>query len=411
MKYQKLFIASLVVMFFISIGKAINANHFHNLFRFERSTTDLTNNSSIANPNNNPNENIKTNPNDGSSSIKVALLLDTSGSMSGLIEQAKSQLWQILNQLADTEKQNGDEVDLEIALYEYGNPTSASSRKKQIRKLSAFTSDMDFISEKLFALTTNGGEEYCGQILWTSLDELRWGQNDNDLKMIYIAGNEPFTQGPVNYAEACRKARLEGVVVNTIFCGHWDEGVKTLWKQGAELGLGEYMNINHNERTVYVETPYDDKINELNSRLNETYIPYGKKGASKFRNQSTQDLNANSYSKSNSADRALFKSSKKYKADDWDLVDAYKKDKNVINNKEMMTDSLQNLTIEELEEKIEAARLAREGIQKEIQDTNIKRQEYIHENSKTSSDKKNLKNSIQKSIEKVAESKGYKIKK
>ena len=79
--------------------------------------------------------------------IQVALLLDTSGSMSGLIEQAKSQLWQILNTLANTEKEN-EETKLEIALYQYGSPTYGK-RSNQIRQLSGFTTDMDLISKKL----------------------------------------------------------------------------------------------------------------------------------------------------------------------------------------------------------------------------------------------------------------------
>ena len=54
------------------------------------------------------------------SKIQVALLLDTSNSMDGLIDQAKSQLWKMVNRLADAQRQNQG-VELEIALYEYGN--------------------------------------------------------------------------------------------------------------------------------------------------------------------------------------------------------------------------------------------------------------------------------------------------
>ena len=54
------------------------------------------------------------------SSIKVALILDTSNSMDGLIDQAKSQLWSVVNELAKA-RCDGQIPDLEIALYEYGN--------------------------------------------------------------------------------------------------------------------------------------------------------------------------------------------------------------------------------------------------------------------------------------------------
>src|SRR6187549_709353 len=54
--------------------------------------------------------------------IQVALLLDTSGSMDGLIDQAKSQLWRIVNELASAQR-DGQTAQVEIALYEYGKQT------------------------------------------------------------------------------------------------------------------------------------------------------------------------------------------------------------------------------------------------------------------------------------------------
>jgi uncharacterized protein with von Willebrand factor type A (vWA) domain len=41
---------------------------------------------------------------DATAKIQVALLLDTSGSMDGLLEQAKSQLWKMVNELATSKK-------------------------------------------------------------------------------------------------------------------------------------------------------------------------------------------------------------------------------------------------------------------------------------------------------------------
>ena len=345
--------------------------------------------------------------------IQVALLLDTSGSMSGLIEQAKSQLWQILNTLANTEKEN-EETKLEIALYQYGSPTYGKSAR-QIRQLSGFTSDMDLISKKLFALSTSGGEEYCGEVITTSINELGWGKDDSNFKMIYIAGNEPFTQGPINYAEACQLAKKQDITVNTIFCGTYQEGVQTMWKQGAQLADGEYMNIDHNQTTVYIETPYDKKINELNQKLNETYIPYGAEGNMKKENQAKQDANAYSYSSSNAADRASFKSSKKYKAESWDLVDAYEKDKSIFSSNgyfdlSTLSDSLQTLSVDELEVKIKVISTNRSNIQNEIQELNSKRLIHIENNSKESAEGNNLKKSIENSVQKQGEKKGYKVK-
>ena len=339
-------------------------------------------------------------------SIRVALLLDTSDSMDGLIEQAKSQLWNILNELSRAEK-NGEEPDLEIALYEYGNP---SKGRNQINQLSPFTTDMDLISKELFSLTTNGGEEYCGQIIQTALNELDWGENEGDMKIIYIAGNEPFTQGPVNYAFACGEAKNRGIVINTIFCGDYNKGIRTSWQAGANVADGIYMHIDQNQQTAYIETPYDDQINQLNSKLNNTYIPYGKKGKSKFQNQTAQDLNASKYGASNIGDRAAFKSSKKYKADDWDLIDAYKKDKKILSKTEALPDSLQNISIEEMEARIQQVVSEREVIQKEMQELDKKRRLYKTEKAKENGTE-GLQESMLKSLKEQVKKKGFEIEK
>lgn len=100
--------------------------------------------------------------------IKVALLLDTSNSMDGLIDQAKAQLWEIVNELSYA-KCDDSKPNLQIALYEYGNDR-LNGDEGYIRQVLAFSSDLDEISKQLFSLTTNGGEEYCGHVIQTSLN-------------------------------------------------------------------------------------------------------------------------------------------------------------------------------------------------------------------------------------------------
>ena len=335
-------------------------------------------------------------------SIKVAFLLDTSGSMNGLIEQAKSQLWQILNQLSTATTENGQWPQIEIALYEYGKSDATNS----IRKLSDLTKDMDFISEQLFALTTNGGNENCGEVIMTSLDELTWGEDEKDLKLIFIAGNEPFSQGPVNYVTAVKKANQREIYVNTIFCGDHERGYENHWARGAKLGGGEYMNIDHNTVTAYIPTPHDKKITKLNSKLNSTYVPYGKNGKEKAKNQKLQDKNASSYSQSNAAERAIFKSSVNYQANDWDLVDAYKKDPTILDNINDLPEAYQGMSKEELIAQIQMKSNERAQVQNEIRKHHVERIKYLKKNR---NDDKNLSNSIRKSLEAQAKRKGYRL--
>jgi hypothetical protein len=95
-------------------------------------------------------------PDPDKQSIMLALLLDTSNSMDGLIDQAKSQLWKIVNELSGAKCDDGSRPNIKIALYEYGNDGLPSS-EGYIRQVSPLTTDLDVISEKLFSLTTNGG--------------------------------------------------------------------------------------------------------------------------------------------------------------------------------------------------------------------------------------------------------------
>lgn len=340
-----------------------------------------------------------------SSAVQVALLLDVSGSMSGLIEQAKSQLWKIMNELAILEKPDG-EPDLEMALYVYGSNNN-SNEKNEILKLLDFTTDMDLFSQKLFELGTSGSDEFAGEVIGNSLKELEWRAGSDHLKVIYIAGNESFTQGPISYAQSCGEAVEKSIVVNTIFCGDRNQGRKLDWEKGAVAGKGNYFHIDHNEKTVYIETPYDQQINQLNQQLNDTYVPYGAQGVQKKQQQELQDNNSLSYSKSNMAERSKFKASKKYKAESWDLVDAYQKDKKIANETEKLPADFQNNTVAEVEAKIQKITGDRERIKKEINDNNKLRTDFIKNASKETANENSLEGSIVKSINKIAKERGF----
>ncbi len=319
---------------------------------------------------------------DGKQTIMLALLLDTSNSMDGLIDQAKSQLWKIVNELAAARCDDSSRPKIKIALYEYGN-SGLPATLGYIRQVSPLTDDLDVLSEKLFALRTNGGSEYCGQVIKTSLTELEWSGSKADLKMIFIAGNEPFTQGEVPYRVACSLAKDKDVIVNTIYCGPYSEGAESDWKSGATITGGTYMSIEQDRKTVYVPTPYDDKIDALNNRLNDTYVYYGSQGASKKELQLAQDNNAGYISKENKAERALSKSSGAYTNTQWDLVDASKADAKVIDKAkdEELPKEMRGMSAPERRAYVEKKAAERAIVQKEIQELGAKRQQYIIANT------------------------------
>jgi hypothetical protein len=330
--------------------------------------------------------------------IMIALLLDTSNSMDGLIDQAKSQLWKIVNEVAAAKTVDGKQPKIKIALYEYGNDGLPSS-EGHIRQVSALTEDLDVISEKLFSLRTNGGNEFCGQAIKAALNQLEWSASNADLKMIFIAGNEDFKQGNVSYQLACDAAKKKGIIVNSIYCGDLKDGISLGWKNGAELASGAFMNIDQNNRTAYVSTPYDDQIAALNDKLNATYVYYGTSGEYRKEQQIMQDKNAASYGLANAAERIFCKSSNAYQNSNWDLVDAAKENEKIITEikSKDLPDEMRTMSIEERKAYISRKSDERKKIQEEIQTLNKKRQEYIYKTPQGSKNKM-LDASIMKAI-------------
>ena len=339
--------------------------------------------------------------------IKVALLLDTSNSMDGLINQAKTQLWEIVNKLSKA-KYGNQKPNLEIALYEYGNSSLAIS-DGYIRKVLAFSSDLDLISEKLFSLKTNGGSEYCGQVIKTSIDELSWGKNKNDLRLIFIAGNEPFTQGKINYKEAIAQAKEKDVVINTIYCGKYQVGINTKWEDGASIGGGDYMNIDQDKKIVHIVTPYDRDIIILNKKLNKTYIYYGTKGRTKQLNQVEQDNNAKELNEAVYVKRTISKGSNLYKNSSWDLVDAEKYNKVDYSkiNKKNLPKHLKNKSVSEIKAYVKEQAKKRKEIQLKIKELDNKRSIFIAKKMKESPKGNILENAIINTIKKQAIKKNY----
>jgi hypothetical protein len=309
--------------------------------------------------------------------VQMAILLDTSGSMSGLIDQARTELWSIVNEFIAAE-QNGRKPEVQVALYEYGN-NRLSPQSGWIRQIVPLTTDLDKISEELFALTTNGGEEYCGWVIREATERLAWSTSPRDLKVIFIAGNEPFTQGPVSYRDTCKAAVTKGIIVNTIHCGSEQEAIDGKWKDGAVLADGRHLNIDQNRRVAHVAAPQDKEIAELGVRLNQTYIPYGQAGAVAQERQSAQDNNAARNSPSAAVQRAVTKSSFNYLNTSWDLVDAVQAKQVDIQNvkAEDLPQDMQKLNAEQRTAYVNAKARERTEIQTRIQQLNVRRNEYV----------------------------------
>ena len=310
--------------------------------------------------------------------IQVAVLLDVSGSMDGLIEQAKNQLWSMVETLGKASCQ-GIRPKIEIALYEYGRP-STGAQNNFIKQIRPFTTDLDELSAELFKLHTDGGDEYCGAVMVQSLNELAWDPNPNLYKVIFIAGNESFRQGLIPYTEACKIAKQKGVILNTIYCGDYQAGITEFWNLNGECGSGTYSNINQNEKQEDIRTPQDSIIYALNSKLNSSYITYNNLGSSKVALQKSMDVANESAGFAVGVKRAGVKAnSSAYKNTGWDLVDAYNEDSTVLTklDKKYLPAEVKDKSTPEIKQYVVGKNKERGDIQKQINTLMDEREKYI----------------------------------
>jgi len=345
--------------------------------------------------------------------IQIALLLDTSSSMDGLIDQARTQLWKVVNTFTDA-KRDGQAPYVEVALYEYGN-SGLSIANSYIRQVQPLTRDLDELSRQLFALRTNGGEEYCGAVIQRALGDLAWDTSAQTYKVIFIAGNEPFTQGSVDSRQACKDAIGKGIVVNTIHCGSRQEGINGSWHDGAALAEGKYLVIDQDKVIAQIPAPQDKEISDLGLELNKTYLGYGEKRAEAKRKQEAADGDALGNAAAGApVERALTKASRNYSNTEWDLVDAMKEKKvdPATLAPEQLPEPMRALKPEERAAYVEKAGKERAAIQQKIADLSKQREAFLTEARKqqAKTGEKTLDEALVETTREQATKKGYAFK-
>ncbi|HEB51684.1 MAG TPA: VWA domain-containing protein [bacterium] len=298
-----------------------------------------------------------------SRAIDLVICLDVSGSMSGLIHAARQNLWAIVNEMATLRPQ----PELRVALLTYGCP-AYGEESGFVRIETPLTGDLDLVSQKLFELGTNGGDEYVARVVKRSLDALDWSADPQALKMIFVAGNEAATQDPeFDALQLAGQAIGKGVLVNTIYCGPQQKPEADGWRQVARRADGSFSAIEQDEQLV-IATPFDKRLQELSTQWNATYVYYGRQRAAWSSNQVAQDLNAAKLNSAAAAQRCQTKGSSLYFNPQHDLVDACRqKDFELAAvKKEDLPEALRKLTVAELRAHVDKMGEKRKVLQKQI---------------------------------------------
>ncbi|MBT3202576.1 MAG: VWA domain-containing protein [Phycisphaerales bacterium] len=298
--------------------------------------------------------------------VDIAICLDTSGSMSQLIQSARQKLWAVVNELATADPK----PVLRVALYQYGG-SALASEDGWVKQLCPLTNDLDMVYEKLFELNSSGSTEYVARVMHAATTQLKWSQSKSALKIIFIAGNERATQDPsFQLRSTCKAAATAGILVNTVYCGDEVTGRNTGWSDAAMWADGRYAAIDQKSGTIAIQTVYDKKLAELSSKLNKTYVRFGVSGAKRADRQEAQDANASSLNTAAAADRATVKATGFYDNSTWDLGDASRKkgfDIRKVDNK-YLPKVMQSMTDGDKVAYVATQVKARAALQKEIRD-------------------------------------------
>ena len=309
--------------------------------------------------------------------IEVAFVLDTTGSMSGLIEGAKQKIWSIANQMANTRQQ----ADLRIALIGYRDRGD-----EYVTRRFDLTPDVDAIYGQLQAFRAAGGgdgPESVNQALHEAVAQLDWSEGSDVYRVIFLVGDAPphlDYQDDVNYAESARLAAQRDIAINTIQCGAMD-ATSSIWREIARIGHGQYASIAQDGAMLALVSPMDDRLAELNREVASTVVGWGDEDEK--RSLSRKLARVLSASPSSAAARLsyLTKSGGFAMTGRKDLVDAVNEGEVEIGALEdsVLPESMQAMAPQEREVFLKNQAKKREFLQEEIAGLALKRDSWIRE--------------------------------
>src|SRR6266566_4309485 len=323
--------------------------------------------------------NAKTQTSEAKPRIEVCFVLDTTGSMGGLIEGAKQKIWSIANEMISAKPT----PELKLGLIGYRD-----CGDEYVVKSFQLTDDIDSIYGHLRDFKAEGGgdePESVNEALAETIEKMPWSQDRKVLKIIFLVGDAPphldYADGP-KYPELCRIAAKKDLIINTVQCGNIAE-TTPIWKEIAKLSEGSYAAIAQSGGVAVIATPMDDELARLNRKIGATLIPYG--NAALQREVAAKQACAESAPASAAADRLSY-NAKTGKAVQGrgELLDALANNEVKLDaiDKKDLPKEFQKLTKQEMEARIAKTRAERDSLQKEVQDLAKKRDVYIQAENK-----------------------------
>lgn len=341
----------------------------------------------------------------GAPRIEVCFVLDTTGSMGGLIEGAKLKIWSIANQMVSAKPT----PRLKIALIGYRDRGD-----EYITRIYDLSEDIDAVYANLQKFEAGGGgdtPESVNQALHEAVAKVAWSADRGVLKIIFLVGDcPPHMDYPddVKYPKTCEAAVKKDLIINTVQCGNHGE-TTPVWQDIAGRAEGKFVAIGQSGDMQVVSTPMDAELAKLNAEVGRTLVPYGserKRGEVMAKQVAAEKAAAPA-----AADRLAYNASTgKAVQGGGDLVDDLKD--NRVKLEEVKADELpaemKNLTKEQQAAYLKAKAEERQKVQARIAELVKKRQEYINEEMRKAAGKGGFDEQVRAIVTEQAKSKGIK---
>ncbi|MCW8907347.1 MAG: VWA domain-containing protein, partial [Sedimenticola sp.] len=203
--------------------------------------------------------------------IEVVFVLDTTGSMGGMIEAAREKIWSIASSMASADPA----PEIRIGLVAYRDRGDS-----YVTRVLDLSQDLDSIYAELMEFRAAGGgdgPESVNQALNEAVNRISWSQDDDTYRAIFLVGDAPPHMDypdETGYPETVRLAGQRGIVVNAIQCGD-SPRTRSEWNRIAQLGRGSYFQVGQNGGALAISTPFDEQIAGLSRKLDQTRLYYG----------------------------------------------------------------------------------------------------------------------------------------
>ncbi len=342
--------------------------------------------------------------------IEVVFILDTTSSMSGLIQAAKEKIWSIATTMASARQAPDIRMGL-VAFRDRGDT--------YVTRVIDLSQDLDSMYASLMDFKAQGGgdgPESVNQALYDAINRISWSEDDSVYKVAFLIGDAPphmDYNNDVKFPVTLEMAKRKGIIVNTIQSGQ-NHSTAPVWKHIAQLGYGEYFQVENSGNAIAVVTPYDKKLSELAASLEDTRLYFGnkeEKAKQTKRNEATRKLH-DELSEAALARRATFNATASGESNflgEGELVDAISSGRLELDDidKDDMPASLQALAPAEQMEVITNQARQRDLIKHDIQKLSEFRNAYIVEQIGTRDDaKESLDEKIYSAVKKQAKTKG-----